>query len=123
MYTTVLVEKLIEDGAKLLKRLDDREVPVSAAVWSYDSDREAWMLVLVTPLASPGPREAYLQIQSAMTGFDLSFSLDDITLMNPDSRKFAEFKRRMEGVVPASALQPKNSPVAFHDAYIYRWLP
>lgn len=120
MYTTVLVEKLIEDGARFLKQMDDRRIPVGAAAWSYDFDRETWTLVIVTSLASPSPREAYLRIQSAIAGLDLSFSLDDVMVMNPDSRKFADFKRRMEGVVSASDLQ-ENSPVSFHDAYIYRW--
>jgi len=124
MYKTVLVEKLIEDGAKLLKRLDDQKVPVSAAVWFYDPERSAWQLVIVTPVAgSPGPLEAYMQIQSAMTGVDLSFSLSDIIPMNPQSRKFKEFKRALEGVAPGALLKPKDSPgaVAFDDAYIYRW--
>src|SRR5438034_1015674 len=109
MYKTVLVEKLIEDGARLLKGLDDRGVPVRAAAWFYDAERMTWQLVIVTSVASnPGPLEAYLQIQLAMTDLDLSFSLDDIIVMSPQSRKFDEFKRTIEGAARGAQLRPKN---------------
>jgi hypothetical protein len=125
MYKTILVEKLIEDGAKLLKGLDGRAVPVRAAVWFYDTDRSAWMLVIVTTVAgNPGELEAYMQIQFVMTGLNLSFSLDDIIVMSPQSRKFEEFKRTMEGAAGGARIKPKNPSegTAFDDAYIYRWL-
>ncbi len=125
MYKTILVEKLIEDGAKLLKGLDDRGIPVRAALWFYDPERTAWQLIIVTSVASnPGPLEAYMQIQHAMTGLDPSFSLDDILVMSPNSRKFEELKRVMEGAAHGALLIPKNSPggIVFDDAYVYRWL-
>jgi hypothetical protein len=125
MYKTILVEKLIEDGAKLLKGLDDRGVPVRAAAWFYDPDRSAWKLVIVTSVAdSSGPMGVYSQIQVAMTGLDLSFSLADSVVMSPQSRKFEEFKRTLEGAAPGALLKPKGSPggVVFDDAYVYRWL-
>jgi hypothetical protein len=116
---------MIEDGAKLLKVLKDRDVPVHAAVWFDDPDQMAWKLVIVTSEASnPGPLEAYMRIQEAMSGLHLSISLDDITVMSPNSRKFEEFKRTMEGVAKGSLLHPKNTSegVVFDDAYVYRWL-
>jgi len=116
---------MIEDGAKLLKALDDRGVPVRAAVWFDDPEKMAWKLVVVSPVASsPGPLEAYLQIQQAMSGLDLNIALDDITVMSPNSRKFEEFKRTMEGVAKEALLRPKrpSEGVVFDDAYIYRWL-
>jgi hypothetical protein len=125
MYKTILVEKLIQDGVKLLKTLDGRGVPVTAAAWFYDPDRSAWQLVIVTSLANkPGPLEAYMQIQAAMKGLDLSFELSDISVMDPQSRKFAEFKRTIEGAVGGARIKPKSPAegTAFDDAYIYRWL-
>lgn len=126
MYKTILVEKLIEDGAKLLKGLDERGVPVRAAAWFYDPDRSAWKLVIVTSVAdSSGPLGAYSQIQVAMTGLDLSFSLADIIVMSPQSRKFEEFKRTIEGAAGGARIKPKDpsAGTVFDDAYIYRWLP
>jgi hypothetical protein len=125
MYKTILVKQMIDDGSKLLKKLDARGVPVSAAAWFDDPERLAWKLVVVTSAASnPGPLEAYLQIQIAMNGLDLSFSLDDIVVMSPSSQNFERFRRIMEGVTQGALLHPKGSAegVAFDDAYIYRWL-
>jgi hypothetical protein len=125
MYKTVLVKEMVEDGARLLHRLDERGIPVRAAVWFDDPEKSAWKLVIVTSVAAnPGPLEAYLQIQHAMTGMNLTLALDDITVMSPASRAFEEFKRNMEGVVKAATLHPKNPAmgVSFDDAYVYRWL-
>jgi len=124
MYKTVLVRQLIDDGANLLKLLDKRGFPIHAAAWFYDPEKSSWMLVIVTIAASkPGPLEAYMQIQAAMTGQDLTISLDDIIVMSPTSGKFEEFKRALEGVARGALLNPKASPegVVFDDAYVYRW--
>jgi len=129
MYKTVLVKEMIEDGSRLLRQLDDQGVEVSAAAWFDDPEQSSWKLVIVTPLAgdprSPeaGPLEAYMRIQGAMAGLGLHFSLDDIVVMSPNSRKFEDFRRTIEGVTGAllRAKAPSEG-VAFDDAYIYRWL-
>ena len=125
MYKTVLVREMIEDGAKLLKRLDERGIPVRAAAWFDDPEKMAWKLVIVSSEASnPGTLEAYMKIQQAMTGLDLNIALDDIVVMSPASRKFEDFKRKMEGVAKGESLHPRrlSEGTAFDDAYIYRWL-
>jgi hypothetical protein len=124
MYKTVWVREMIEDGARLLQKLE-RVIPISAFAWFEDPDLGAWKLVAVTSVAStPGPSEAYMKIQFAMNGLDLGIALDDIVVMSPYSRKFEEFKRTMEGVAKGSLLHPRNSGegIAFDDAYVYRWL-
>jgi hypothetical protein len=123
MYKTILVKQMIEEGAELLKKLDECDVPVRAAAWYEDPEKTAWKLVVVTPAASnPGPLEAYMQIQRAMAGLSLNISLDDIIVMSPSSRKFEDFRRTLEGVTKGALLHPKGpSGVAFDDAYVYRW--
>jgi len=124
MYKTVQVSQMIEDGAKLLNKLDDRGIPVTAAAWFDDPEKQSWKLVLVTSVAeNPGPLEAYMQIQYAMSGLALSFALDDIMVMSPSSRRFEEFRRMMEGGARGEFLHPKTPSVgvAFDDAYVYRW--
>jgi len=124
MYKTILVEKQIEDGFKLLRALDERGFPTEAALWYQDPDKMTWKLRLASSLESrPGP-DPYFVIASAMEGLDLSFSLNDIRLMNPQSREFTEFRRYMEGVVGSAGIRPKDPSkgTAFDDAYIYRWL-
>jgi hypothetical protein len=115
---------LIEDGKILLERLDKQDVPVEAAVWAYQPDRETWTLVVVTDVAKqPGPLEAYTRIQTAMTGLDLDLALDDILVMSPDSHSFAEFRRAMEGVARLALARGGSSAkgLSFDDAYFYRW--
>lgn len=116
---------MIEDGAELLKKLDERGIPVRAAAWFDDPEKMSWKLIIVTSVAeNPGPLEAYLQIQFAMGGLSLSFALDDVIVMSPSSQKFEEFRRMMEGAARGEALHPKvpSLGIAFDDAYVYRWL-
>jgi len=125
MYKTALVAKLIEDGALLLKRLESRSFPISAALWLFIEDSGSWELVIVTDVANTsGPAGAFLQIQEAMAGLALGFALDDIMVMSPTSRPFEDLRRRIEGVVKnmASLIStrfPKG--LSFGDAYVYRW--
>lgn len=124
MYKTILVNEMIEDGAKLLNKLDDRGIPVKAAAWFDDPEKQGWKLVIITSLAeNPGPLEAYMQIQHAMNGLKLRFALDDIVVMGPGSGRFEEFRRTLEGAARGEFLQPKPPAlgVALDDAYVYRW--
>jgi hypothetical protein len=125
MYKTILVKQMIDDGAKLLTKLDDLSLDVRAAAWFDDPEKMAWKLVIVSSAASnPGPLEGYMQIQRAMNGLGVNIALDDIVVMGPNSRKFEDFRRTLEGVAKGAFLDPKGSSegVAFDDAYIYRWL-
>jgi hypothetical protein len=124
MFKTVLVKEMIDDGAKLLQKLDQSDIPVRAAAWFDDPEKLSWKLVIVTPVAElVGPLEAYLQIQKAMNGLTINIALDDIIVMGPTSRKFQEFQRTMEGAAKGESLHPKSpsAVVAFDDAYVYRW--
>jgi hypothetical protein len=123
MYKTILVEKQIEDGLKLLRALESRGVPVDAAVWFQDPDRMVWKLIFVTSLVSaPGPNP-YLHVVSAITDQNLNFSPSDIRLMSPQSGEFSDLKRNLEGVVGSAGIKPKDpsTGTVFDDAYIYRW--
>jgi len=35
MYKTILVNESIEDGEKLIKKLEERKFPIIAAFWRY----------------------------------------------------------------------------------------
>ena len=124
MYKTVLARQLIDDGAALLERLDQKGFPIRAAVWFYDPEKMSWKLVIVSSVAgNPGPLEAYMQIQFAMNGQDLSLSLDDIVVMSPVSRKFEEFKRTMEGVARGALLNRVSTEVSCSTTCMFiRWL-
>jgi hypothetical protein len=125
MYKTILVKQMIDEGALLLQRLDTQGVPVRAALWYDDPEKLEWNLVIVTPVAGdPGPLEAYLQVQTAMSGLDLGIALDDIMVMSPSSRKFEDLRRTMEGATKGAFLHAADPShgTTFDDAYVYRWL-
>lgn len=124
MYKTVLVKKLIDDGAFLLETLEGRHFPISAALWFYHEESTTWKLVIVSDVANTsGPGEAYLRIQQAMAGLDLDLALDDIMIMSPQSKTFKDLRRRIEGVANVASLIRKTFPkgISFGDAHVYRW--
>jgi hypothetical protein len=45
-----LVSEQIEDGRKVIQRLTEGGIPITAAGWVKESDRWQWLLYLVTPL-------------------------------------------------------------------------
>lgn len=126
LYKTILVKELIEDGDRLLRELDRRKFPISAAFWYDSPERGMWHLYIVTEVVhQAGPLEAYSQIQQAMDELDgPSLSLDDIIVMGPRSTPFRELHRTIEGVsqMGASGKRVSLEGAAHEDAYIYRWL-
>jgi hypothetical protein len=126
MYKTILVRELIEDGERLLEELDRRHVQITAAFWYDSPDRDAWNLYIVSEAAhEPGPLEAYMRIQQAVSALKLtSLSLDDILVLSPQRSEFRDLRRIIEGVsqMSASGERVTLEGVPLQDAYVYRWL-
>lgn len=49
----------IEAGSRLLTRIAEAGVPVEAAAWIYDDERERWLLTIVSDRFSHGLAQAY----------------------------------------------------------------
>ena len=61
MVETGLTRELIDAGAKLVEKLDERGLAPDAAFWLYSPEEEAWKLLLVeVKLAKKGPKVAIL---------------------------------------------------------------
>jgi hypothetical protein len=125
MYKTILVRELIEDGDRLLKELDRRQFPISAAFWYDSPERLTWKLYLVSEIAhQPGPLEGYIRIQQAMADLgEASFSLDDIVVLSPSSSAFRDLRKTIEGVSQMSISRKRVNleGMDLGDAYVYRW--
>ena len=87
MVKTILVERDLEEGRRLLERLDVKEaetapasgrtraatlprtkVPVQAAFWWYLPESQEWRLIIATPLVdSYGPLSVYTKIQARLS--------------------------------------------------------
>lgn len=80
-----LTEADIEAGEALVRRLDDRDWPVTAALWFHLADSEQWKLVLASPTVDrDGARQGYFVIRRAIRdeGQDsLAIDLADISLL------------------------------------------
>lgn len=120
MVKTILVEALIDDGAKLLAALDEREFPVETMFWIEIPDQDYWRLVIGTPGARYAPTTQYYRtLREILTTLDLAgLTLEDISVLDPVSQQFLSFV----GVVREShRLVSGPSWVVFDGAVVYRW--
>ncbi len=125
MYKTILVRELIDDGEKLLDKLDRHHFAMYAALWYYVPERMNWKLIIVSEIVhSSGALEAYKRIDRAMGALKkTSFSLDDILVMSPHTTEFEDLRRTIEGVTQMGPPGQRISldSMYFEDAYVYRW--
>ena len=64
MVETSLTPELIEAGANLVRKLDERGLAPDAAFWLYFPELQAWKLVLAAvKVGQVGPREVYREVQ------------------------------------------------------------
>jgi hypothetical protein len=127
MDKTALVDSDINDGMKLIQKLDMTNFSVVAALWFYYSDIIEWRLTIASDyLDKNGPKKAYSFLQTLLMDFDIfSISLENITLISPENDLIK---------LLSSAIQtgpgPTLSKIRFtrnvingqliEDAYIYR---
>ncbi|MGH9326997.1 MAG: hypothetical protein ACRD2B_10000 [Terriglobia bacterium] len=130
MYKTLLVNKSIEDGDKLVRRLEEKNFPISAAFWRYLDQEMLWRLVIVSPVvAQNGPLRTYIEVSKAVDelGGSVQFGISDITVMSPSSSQFRDLRRTIEGAgvgrVRVASSSEAHQGLAFEDFYLYRWDP
>src|SRR5438876_4855928 len=89
MVEAQLTDKLIHEGAELVKRLDEIGMSPDAAFWFFFPDLGAWKLVLAEiKVGSEGPREVYKTIQSALSKIapkPEALSLEDVAVAKPEA--------------------------------------
>ena len=73
MVKTILVEALIDDGAKLLAALDEREFQVETMFWAEIPEQDYWRLVIGSPGTRQGPTSQYYRtLQGILEPLDLA---------------------------------------------------
>jgi hypothetical protein len=125
MVITVLDEKLIKSGEKLLRKLDEANVVIDAALWLYFDDNQVWKLLLSLPnLILRGPEVAYETVQKVLLKINKpTFALNDITIANPDCPILASIRQSINTGNGISGIRFSNNVVSgqlIQDAYIYR---
>jgi hypothetical protein len=124
MDTVTLVENEIDEGQRLLGRVDDEKFMVTAAGWAKPVDEDRWTLYIATSVVDTGGiMVAYRQLTDTIRSLD-DFEIDSsyIKLIgenHPIARKFEELNRRLTGKpwIHCGAMVIGNN--AFDDAYIY----
>lgn len=119
MVKTKLVEELIKDGAKLLRELDQHNFPVEWMFWLHMPEEDYWRLVIGSPIvASRGGASAYRDLGALLRNIELSgVSLEDISLLNPESPQFRSF---LSQVLSSNWIAAGEAWAESEDAVIYR---
>lgn len=127
MVETILTKEMMEIGAILVRKLDERGMSPEAALWLYFPEEEQWKLVVAeSKLGISGPKKIYQKIQQILADFadELSgLSLADVSLAKPDAPIIALLRVAMRTGPGISGIRFKNNVVngtLIEDAYIYR---
>ena len=127
MVAMTLTKELIEAGAALVRKLDERGVQPDAALWFYFADVQQWKLVLAeTKLGVGGPKQIYKNIQDVLSTFPAELgelSLEDITLVKPDAPFVALLRLAIRTGPGIGGIRFTNNVIngtVIEDAYIYR---
>jgi hypothetical protein len=125
MAETALVSDDIEAGLELVRILDEKNFPVTAAAWIYFPDVEEWRLVIRTPEAAKNLQQAYLDVARAMDAkgnLRTRLDLARVKLVPPTDRML----QALGSVIKASGLGSirfrRNviNGIYIDDALIYR---
>jgi hypothetical protein len=122
-----LTKELIDAGAELVRRLDERGLTPDAAFWLYSPEEQTWKLLLAEPkLAKEGPKSAYSKVQKILETYadELgSLKLNDLVLEKPDARIVELIRKAVRTGRGISGIRFRNNVVEgtlIDDAYVYR---
>lgn len=127
MDSSILVEKDISDGKKILEALDKTKIKPNAAMWYKDPDESDYRLVFASSFVDRnGPRNTYQEIVKAVKTIpiDERVPLEKITVVKhadpliKNLKAFADTKPDTIG-----SIRIRNSVVngvLIEDAFVYR---
>jgi hypothetical protein len=80
-----LTDAMIRGGAELLKKLDERGVPITAALWLFVPRSVEWRLLFASPEVPRGPKRVYAKVHEALMELSAAAPpLRLIALIHPD---------------------------------------
>ena len=125
MDKTTLVEKDIQAGKDLVKKLDEIDFNVSSDYWIYDSDSEIWRLVIASSFYDEnGPKATYLKIRSVLDTFEEEFciSLSNVYAVSPSDNFVKKMSKaiRVDGTSEVRFSRNVIDGEYIEDALIYR---
>ncbi len=120
MVKKKLVERLISEGAELLRQLDGKSFPVESMFWFHFSDEDYWRLLIASPIVKQkGGAEGYRRLNELLRSMELAgITLEDISLLDPESAQFLSLRFLASH---SSRLATGPEWVELEDAIVYRW--
>jgi len=62
-----LTDAMIDAGAEMTRKLDEIGLPLTAALWTFDPEKNDWRLLFASPeVTTQGPIAVYTKIQQAL---------------------------------------------------------
>jgi hypothetical protein len=124
MDTVVLVENQIEDGLRLLDRLREDGVVVSAACWVKPFEEDHWTLYIATPLVDEkGSLAAYGIVLSFLHSLgDAWITTSDVTLVSekhPIVHDALDVLRRYPHRKPIRSPRRMLGGLSVEEVYVY----
>lgn len=121
-----LSQEMIDEGRKLVQRLDDEGMEIGAALWLLDDEAGRWNLVLAAPdIRRSGPLALYRMAARALArlGQPEEIPIERVTIADPQSeliRSIATVPLRGEKLAGQRVNGTLADRVHIEDAYIYR---
>jgi hypothetical protein len=131
MAQTTLVEMQMSEGQRLIDRLNQEGIEVTAAAWVKESDSGDWYLYLATPLVSEndGTLPAYRCVNSVFRemqkeGFGMDpFEIKLIRPHDPIAKDIAAHRASRPGGTPRPFAGSRLGELAVEQAWIYPGSP
>jgi hypothetical protein len=127
MAQTILVEMYIKEGQRLIDRLIEAGVAVTAAAWVHESETGDWYLYLATPLVPDdgGTRQAYHRVNEVIRelqkeGFGMDpFAKKVIGVHDPIAADLVANRNGRPGGPPTAFRGCRLGDLAVEEAFIY----
>lgn len=123
MAESVLVDKHIEAGRRLVSFIAQRGLSLRAAFWLRPSESDQWTLILVLPeVQTLGPRAVYEQIQGVLSAHAKELdplALEDISVIDPSDPLMQRLRLGFTGPVgPQSTFRVGHSGASTGGTYV-----
>jgi hypothetical protein len=121
-----LSEQMISAGSELTRRLDESGLRVSAALWFYDPESNAWRFIIATPeVRDKGLKTIYREVQAAIRNLPehQSIPLKDISVVDSNDPLISLMRVAIgtgDGIAGIRFTRNMINGVLIEDTYIYR---
>ncbi len=132
MVTEVVVKEtlsseMISAGNELIRRLDETGFIVTASLWLYIAEVNAWRFIIASPeVRTEGPKKAYKQVQSVISKMpedQPKISLKDVSVIDSNDPLVSLLRvaiRTGDGISGIRFSHNVINGTFIEDAYIYR---